>query len=128
MRSRFPAAGCLLVCAAFWLPAGCADSSLTLAQKFQSDDPDLRRDAIREAARTGNAQALPYLVDRLQDSEDDIRFYAIEALQRMTGQTLGYVAYEPSESRLAAVKRWREWLKGGRATAPAPVTEERKPS
>jgi hypothetical protein len=40
-----------------------------------------------------------------------MRFYAIGSLEKMTGQTLGYVYYQDAEARRSAVERWRKWLK-----------------
>jgi len=61
-------------------------------------------------------RSVPFLVDRLTDSEAEVRMYAILALERVTGRTFGYKYYERPELRELAVQRWRTWL-GQRAPA-----------
>ncbi|HAU38559.1 MAG TPA: hypothetical protein DCX07_12690 [Phycisphaerales bacterium] len=104
------------------LTGGCEMPNRSLASRLQAEDPAVRIQAIHEAGATRNEKALPYLVDRLTDSEQDVRFYAILALERMTGQTLGYRYFAPAEERAEAAKRWRKWVqdrRGGATTRPA---------
>jgi hypothetical protein len=89
---------------------------LTLYERFQSEDPSDRMEAAIEAGRWRDRKSVPYLVDRLTDSEPEVRFAAIHALQRITGTTRGYRYYKSSAERGEAVRRWRQWLAGGRAT------------
>ncbi|MCE5279679.1 MAG: HEAT repeat domain-containing protein [Planctomycetaceae bacterium] len=91
---------------------GCTPPQEDLAARFQSDDPQVRIEAIREAGKTKNPAAVPFLIDRLSDSQMDIRLFAIMALRDITGQTHGYEVYEPAPQRAAAVARWRQWLAG----------------
>lgn len=95
------------------LAAGCqkAGPSVSLCQRLQDSDPDVRVHAIMEAAQTRDEQALPYLVDRLDDGRDEVRFFAILALEKITGTDRGYKYYEGPGPRQEAVKRWRQWLK-----------------
>ncbi len=57
---------------------------------------------------------VPYLVDRLSDTEEDVRFYAFLALRRITGETMGYEYFSPPQKRAEAIQRWRAWLSAGR--------------
>ena len=76
--------------------------------------------AVLRAGRWKDRQSVPYLVDRLTDSEAEVRFAAIVALRRITDETFGYRYYEPSAKREQAVRRWRDWLRDDRpATGPA---------
>lgn len=91
---------------------------------MQAEDPDERIEAIVQAGEQRDRGAVPHLVDRLTDSEADVRFFAIESLERITGKTMGYEYYAPREQRRQAVERWRDWLRerGPAATRPAPAT------
>ncbi len=93
-----------------WIVVGCAAPAESLPAKFQNADPQVRIEAIREAGQTRNTAAVPYLIDRLSDSQADIRLFAIMALRDITGQTHGYNVYEPAPQRAAAIARWRQWL------------------
>lgn len=98
---------------------------LSLAARFQDENPKVRIEAIAETARSKDNAALPFLVDRLTDTEPDVRFFAIGALKDLTGQALGYKHYQPAKQRNEAVERWRQWLRktrggGGKPGAPAP--------
>lgn len=52
------------------------------------------------------------------DSHDPaVRLMAINGLERLTGQTLGYAYSDPEPKRTIAIDRWVRWAKG------EPVTE-----
>jgi len=67
--------------------------------------------AIKDAADRNDRTSIPRLVHDLDDEDSAIRFAAISALKRMTGQDLGYRYYDGEYDRRAAVERWRQWLK-----------------
>jgi hypothetical protein len=67
--------------------------------------------AIRKVVDQHDARALPVLVNDLASDDPAVRFYAIEALQRLTGgDAKGYVYYAPDEDRAPATERWKAWL------------------
>jgi hypothetical protein len=78
---------------------------------INSDSPPRAIPAIKQAAQNDDRSAIPRLVHDLNDSDSAIRFAAIEALAKMTGQTLDYRYYDDESVRRPAVQRWREWLK-----------------
>ena len=102
----------------FWLGAivilaGC---SSPLNRKMQLSDlqdpnPSVRVMAIKWAGDNKVSSAVPQLVDFLQDEDRAVRFYAIEALRRITGTDNGYDYKANPERRAEAVKRWREYIK-----------------
>ncbi|MFW6133617.1 MAG: hypothetical protein ACOC8F_06940 [Planctomycetota bacterium] len=91
------------------LSLGGADEA-ELSRRLQHGEPGVRARALVRAAGSGRRDVLPYLVDRLTDGQDSVRMYAILALERLTGRTLGYRYYDPPARRQDAVKRWRDWL------------------
>ncbi len=95
--------------------SGCgAGGDMGLYQKFQAEDPSLRIEAAAEAARIRDPKTLPYLVDRLEDSEPDVRFFSFQALKEMTGKTMDWRYFDRPQRRAVAVSRWRQWLRRGR--------------
>ncbi|MBN2562574.1 MAG: HEAT repeat domain-containing protein [Phycisphaerae bacterium] len=93
---------------------------------IHSDDPDERILGICEAAKAKDRRAVPLLVDRLEDEDDAVRFYAIGALDRITGKRLGYDYAEPLSDRAKAVERWRRYVRdSGRAGSPEAEQRER---
>ena len=78
---------------------------------IQSDDPNERILAIRAAAIAKDMRSLPLIVDRLEDEDEAVRFYAIIALDRMTGERFGYDYAKPAEVRAKAVERWRMYMR-----------------
>ena len=96
-----------------------------IAKDFQDEDPKTRIAAIRGAGRGKLDSAVPYLVDRLTDSEADVRMFAIIALREITGLTHDYRHYNTAAVRLEAVERWRRWLAGkrGQSGETRPVEE-----
>jgi hypothetical protein len=84
-----------------------------------SADPIERVEAIIAAGEARDVSAVPLLVDRLEDEDEAVRFYAIQALTRITGQDMGYRCYEPSWERARAVRRWRGFVERRAASGPA---------
>ena len=104
----------LLAAVGVWVcsTAGCGPPPADLYARLQHEDPSVRNRAIAIAGRTRDQGAVPYLVDRLTDSQKDVRFFAILSLKRITGETMDYRYYDPPEKRKEAVRRWREWVAG----------------
>lgn len=113
--------------------AGCQASTPvvgTLAERLQAEDPDVRIQAAVEAANTGEMSVVPLLVDRLSDSDREVRFYAGLALRKLAGEDvyrkMGWSSYDPPEQRRRAVRRWRRWVRehfgDRRAAASQPAT------
>ena len=69
--------------------------------------------AIREAGERRDKVAVPLLVDRLEDEDSAVRFYAILALERITGDRLGYRYEDSASERHDAVERWRQFANMG---------------
>ena len=114
----------LLAAAAAGLSA-CAGGGPNLYQRLQDEDPKVRVEAAVEAGRTKDAQAVALLVERLDDSEQDVRFYSILALERITGQTFGYKCYEPIEARRQAIEQWRKYAAKTAKPATRPTSAQR---
>ena len=87
--------------------AGCAQPMKL--DDIQSHDALIRVKAIRAASERGDKRAIPLLVDRLEDENQAVRFYAILALEHLTGLRLGYRYDAPPESQPQAIARWREF-------------------
>ncbi len=99
--------------------AGCAPTAPAggaLYARLQSDSPFTRARAVVQAAEARDDGAIPYLVDRLTDSERSVRLFAIRSLQKLTGRTFGYRHYDPPDKRQKAVGQWRHWLEQRAAT------------
>lgn len=80
------------------------------APSIDSQDPDRLIPAIKAGVMSNNQQIIPKLVNDLESDDSAIRFYAIDGLQRLTGQDLGYVFFDDADDRKPAVQRWKEWL------------------
>jgi hypothetical protein len=78
---------------------------------INSDSPACAIPAIKAAAASNDRTAIPRLIEDLDNSDSAIRFAAIQALEKMTGQTLDYQYYDEEAARWPAVQRWRQWLK-----------------
>ena len=89
--------------------AGCGPPPV---KKVTNPDPAGKIPAIKRAARTQDRRVVPQLVKDLESDDPAVRFFAIEGLRRLTGQTFGYVYHGDEEKRAAAVKSWQEWLEG----------------
>jgi hypothetical protein len=75
---------------------------------LESPDPATRIRAIKWAGDNHRFDAAPLLVDRLQEQDVSVRFYAIMSLKRITGTDHGYDYKAGAAERAQAVARWRE--------------------
>ena len=75
-----------------------------------SDDLGIKIPAIRSAVSADDRSIIPHLIEDLENDDPAVRFYAIQGLRRLTGQTMDYHYYDAEEQRTAAVQRWRQWL------------------
>jgi len=89
---------------------GCA-STPRFRANIQSEDPAERILAIRAAANARDAQSVPLLVDRLEDEDAAVRFFAILALEKITGRRFGYDYAKPDAGRCKAVAKWRAYVR-----------------
>src|SRR5437762_634143 len=96
----------LMLCVAT-LSAGCFGRE---APSLKSNDPSLKIPAIKLAVERHDLAATAYLVKSLDSDDPAIRFYSIQGLQRLTGQTLGYRYYDDELDRREALSRWKTWL------------------
>jgi hypothetical protein len=78
---------------------------------INSDDPDLKIQAIEQDVCRKNTTDIPKMVDDLKSDDAAVRFYAIQALRRMTHDDFGYRFYEDEDQRAPAIARWKKWLK-----------------
>jgi hypothetical protein len=89
-----------------------------------SNDPALKIPAMKEVAREHdeNAKTLHQLVKDLDSDDPAVRFYAINTLKELTGNTFDYRYYDDEIERVPALKRWNEWL-AQREGKRAPTTQ-----
>jgi hypothetical protein len=95
-----------------------------------STDPAAKIPGIKQAAQSADRTKLAQLVAELASDDPAVRLYAIEALDRMTGQRFGFVYYADDEHRRPAIEQWQAWLarQGGSNSATQPAsTEATKP-
>jgi hypothetical protein len=81
-------------------------------------DPSVKIPAIKKAAAQKDRKAVRQLVADLSSDDPAVRFYAINGLNRITGERFGYDYFAGDASREAAVRRWQQWLDGRPATEP----------
>jgi len=78
-------------------------------QKLTDDNVEIRRAAVRVAVRS--PALVGDLIDRLTDSDDEVRQTAHQALVRLNrGNDLGPAADADAAGRQQAQQQWRTWL------------------
>ena len=103
----------------------------SLYERLQNEDPAVRIQAAVQAGNEKDSKALPLLVDRLSDSESEVRLFAGMAMEKIVGKELfekmGWRFYDPPDERIEGINKWREWMKqkpgkpGSQSTAPPPT-------
>ncbi len=85
---------------------------------------NVRRAAAAEVGTRDRWGSIPRLIERLDDSDREVRAASAASLRRLTNQWLGYRASASLGSRRTAADRWRQWWQvqsGTRALEGAPV-------
>lgn len=101
--------------------AGCA---INAEPDFDSAVPQERYLAIREAERTRDRQAVPELIRQLSVDDPLVRLAAIDALEAITDQTLGYDPNAREIERRAAIGRWVEWYESDARASADPEADQ----
>ena len=73
---------------------------------FDSDNPASRLYAIRRAGENKDRSKIPNLVQELDSDDPAVRMMSINALDRITGQRLGYNPYVDTPARQQAIAAW----------------------
>lgn len=89
------------------LLAGCAPSATEGG--FSNPAPGARVYAIEDAVKFNRRDQIPKIVECLLSDDELLRYMAIGALQRMTGQDLGYQFDDVEPLRYMAYDRWLQW-------------------
>ncbi|MEE9130469.1 MAG: HEAT repeat domain-containing protein [Phycisphaerales bacterium] len=85
---------------------------------FDAASPAARSYAIEQAARAGDLDAVPKIVEQLDADDPAIRMLAIDALHRLTGETYGFHHYDPPHERHDAIQRWVTAVQSGAVPHP----------
>ena len=75
-------------------------------------DPTGKIPAIKDAVEAKDLAAAEQLVKDLDSDDPAVRFYAIQGLQRLTGETFGYRYFDDERERKPALEKWQAWLRG----------------
>jgi hypothetical protein len=73
-------------------------------------DPSVKIPGIKDAVADKDLSDADRLVKDLESDDPAVRFYAIEGLRRLTGETHGYSYYADEAARDVAVRKWKRWL------------------
>lgn len=76
---------------------------------YDSYDPAERALAAVETHNDRDYRDIPELIEQLDSSDPAVRMFAAEALQALTGETLGYQFSDPELDRRDATDRWEAW-------------------
>ncbi len=85
-----------------------------LIPMLADEDPFVRSLSMQVLGDFGSVEAVPELLDVLEDPNPIIRKAAAETLVRLTGYDPGYDPRGSEAERRKAVKKWRDWVGGTR--------------
>ncbi|MDJ0520453.1 MAG: HEAT repeat domain-containing protein [Planctomycetota bacterium] len=90
-----------------------------LERHLGSPWPNVRRTAAEELGRRERWSAIPRLIERLDDTDLEVRAASAVSLRRVTNQFLGYDPDDSLGDRREAADRWRAWwARDGRSRLP----------
>ncbi len=72
-------------------------------------DPAGKIPAIVAAVQNKDLRAAKQMVTDLDSDDAAVRFYAIQGLERLSGQTFGYNYYDDAPARKPSLERWQTW-------------------
>lgn len=73
-------------------------------------DPSVKIPAMKALVEDRDLRYFEQLVEDLDSDDPAVRFYAIQTLQRLTGQTMDYAYFHDEFEREPALQRWMQWL------------------
>lgn len=82
---------------------------------MDNPDPSGKIPAIKDAVEARDLAAARQLIKDLESDDPAVRFFAIQGLQRLTGQTFGYRYFDDERARKPALEKWHAWLNGWEA-------------
>lgn len=85
-------------------------------KNLNDPDPASKIPAIKQKVREKDLTSAEQLVKDLGNDDPAVRFYAIEGLRRLTGETFDYHYYQDEEQRKPAVEKWQQWLASQKGT------------
>ena len=88
--------------------AGCSAPRPVI--EVTNPDPAGKIPAMKKAVREHDLKAVRQLVKDLDSDDPAVRLFAIQALEKLTGQRYGYDYYADEVQRKPALHRWQEWL------------------
>lgn len=97
------------------IAAGCSGCFSPEKPSIYSDDPSIKIPAIK-TSRDG--KAIRQMVKDLDSDDPAVRFYTINGLKEITGNTFDYRYYDDEIRRKPALKRWQDWLAQREGNAP----------
>lgn len=100
------------ICLLWVLVLGACAAPSSRTGGFESNNPATLLYAIQEAGEARDESKIPNLVEALQNDDPAVRMMAIGALERITGQRMGYNPYGSSIDRAPAVARWHAMVNG----------------
>ncbi len=96
----------------------CSCGPASIQGGFDSVSPAARTLAIKKAVHAHDLHAVPKIVEQLDADDPVIRMLAIDALERLTGETYGFHHYDPPDKRHAAIQRWVTAVQSGAVPHP----------
>lgn len=119
---RYPGTKSVTVLAAV-LVAGAAENGCIFGGREKPDinspDASLKIPAIKSAVDRKDMSVIGALVHDLDSDDPAVRFYAIQGLQRLTGETFGYEYFADADERRPALVQWQRWYDRSEAAVAA---------
>jgi hypothetical protein len=105
--------------------AGCSAPRPVIS--VANPDPSGKIPAMKKAVREHDMKVVRQLVKDLDSDDPAVRLFAIQALEKLTGQRYGYDYYSDEVQRKPALGAWQQWLAQQEGTAPTtrPADESR---
>ena len=107
----------LAVTAALALMTGCKPATQPRGDwqaEIRSDDWIVRLRSVPRASKAPLEEAVPALIERLEDTDDAVASMAYEALLRITGQKIAFDPLGDASERRRSADEWRKWWEARR--------------
>jgi hypothetical protein len=97
------------------------------AIEVTNPDPSGKIPAMKKAVREHDFKVVRQLVKDLDSDDPAVRLFAIQALQKLTGERYGYDFFADEVQRQPALVRWQEWLaqQEGKSPTARPADDSR---
>jgi len=88
----------------------CEDARKVLGRILKKEkETDVKTELIKSLTNTSQKQYIEFLIETLEDTEEDVRSVTLKTLKELTGKTFDFDAAAEEAERSKSIVKWKSW-------------------